>query len=413
VVLVSVDGLRWDDPQRIGGESFAKLQREGATAGGLVPPFPASTFPAHATLATGVHPDRHGIVANRFLDSERGAFRKEADASWLLSEPIWVTAERQGVTAAVSHWVFSGEAWRGTAASIREPFSPGVSDSRKIDAIIEWLRLPIEERPRLIMSYLRGVDGTAHREGPASAAVDDAVRAVDRLVGRLLDAAARSGGEIALIIVSDHGMADATRVRRLDRLLSGEAGRVRSFSSGGSANLYCPDEVACRAAAERLAAISALSVFAIDDLPPELHYRLPGRTGDLVVVAPPGDLLLARAPRGGSIGRGTHGYHPEERDMWGVFFAWGAGVRAGARLERMRAVDVAPLICRLVGIRPPDGIDGRLRHEIVADEAAPSDPMDREVSAWSLPEREDRRQPRTLPSATGQRARAPDGAESL
>lgn len=366
VVLVSFDGLRWDDPHRAGGVAFGRLQREGISAGGLIPPFPASTFPAHATLATGVYPDRHGIVANRFLDSERGEFRKEGDPSWLRSEPLWVTAERQGVTAAVAHWVFAGGPWQGTAASIREPYRPEVPDGSKVDVIIEWLQLPMERRPGLIMSYLHGVDGRGHRHGPASVEVDDAVRSLDRLVGRLLDAAAQSDGEIALIVVSDHGMAAATRVHRLDRLLSGEAGRVRAFSSGGSANLYCPNEEACRAAGERLATIPSLGVFPFDALPPQLHYGLSGRTGDLVVVARPGDLLLTGAPRDGAAGRGTHGYRPEEREMWGVFFAWGAGLRAGIRVEPMRAVDVAPLVCRLLGIDAPRGIDGRLRRDLLA-----------------------------------------------
>jgi predicted AlkP superfamily pyrophosphatase or phosphodiesterase len=324
-----------------------------------------------------------------------------------------VTAERQGVPAAVSRWVFSRGAWRGTAASIREPFAPGVPDSRQIDGIIEWLRRPPGERPGLIMSYLQGVDGPAHREGPASAAVDDVVRSVDRLVGRLIDAAARSDGEVALVIVSDHGMAAATRVRRLDRLLSGEAGGVRIFSSGGSANLYCPDEMACRSAAQRLATIPTLRVFAGDRLPPDLHYDLPGRTGDLVVVGTPGDLLLTTAPRGGSTGGGTHGYLPEERDMWGVFFAWGSGLRAGEHLERMRAVDVAPLICRLLGIHPPTGIDGRLRPELIADQDAPGDPTDPGAPVRAPPGPDDLRHPRTMPSADGQRAPARDGAGCL
>lgn len=370
VVLVSFDGLRWDDPQRAGSEAFERMRREGVSAVGLVPPFPASTFPAHATLATGVYPDRHGIVANRFFDRERGAYHKDNDPSWLQSEPIWVTAERQGVATAVSHWVFAGSAWHGTATAVREPYSPGVSDNTKIDAIIQLLQLPRGERPRLIMSYLRGVDGTSHRAGPASAEVDDAVRTLDRLVERLLSAAERIDDGAAVIVVSDHGMTAVRRIHRLDLLLSGDAGGVRAFSSGGSANLYCQDEIVCRAARERLEAIPALRVYALGALPPGLHYGHPGRTGDLVVVAPPGDLLLSRAPRGAAIGTGTHGYHSKEREMWGVFYAWGSGLRAGVRLDHMNAVDLVPLICRLLGIDPPVDIDGRLRAGLLVAEEA-------------------------------------------
>jgi predicted AlkP superfamily pyrophosphatase or phosphodiesterase len=368
VVLVSFDGLRWDDPERAGAAAFGRMRREGVSAEGLVPPFPASTFPAHATLATGVHPDRHGIVANRFLDRERGLFSKEEDPSWLLSEPIWVTAERQGVRAAVHQWILSHGPWRGRAASIQVPFSPGQTDRGRVDAVIDWLDRPKETRPRLILQYLQGVDHTAHRTGPATAEVDAAVRSADRLVARLLDAAARSDGEVTLIVVSDHGMAGAARILRLDRLLSGEAGRVRVFSSGGSAHLYCPDRPACRAAEERLGEIPGLLLFRGDALPPAWRCMLPGRTGDLVVAAPAGHLLLERAPQGSAAGGGAHGHAPEERDMWGVFYAWGSGVRPGARVGRIDSVDVVPLVCRLLGISPPDRIDGRLRPELLTVE---------------------------------------------
>ncbi|NIM71491.1 MAG: alkaline phosphatase family protein, partial [Xanthomonadales bacterium] len=52
------------------------------------------------SLATGTHPDRHGIVGNHFVDRQRGAFRMGSDANWVLAEPIWIAAERQGVVAA-------------------------------------------------------------------------------------------------------------------------------------------------------------------------------------------------------------------------------------------------------------------------------------------------------------------------
>src|SRR5262245_40151269 len=149
--------MRWDYPARAQAPTFARLAAEGASAGFLEPPFPTSTFPSHATLATGVYPARHGIVNNEFFDRGRGPYRREDDAVWLLAEPIWVTAERQGVRTAVYHWVHSYSAWRGIAPSRALPFS-GVTDREKIETIIAWLRLPEAERPRLILSYLHGPD---------------------------------------------------------------------------------------------------------------------------------------------------------------------------------------------------------------------------------------------------------------
>ncbi len=369
VILLSLDGMRWDDLQRVEAPAFERMRREGASAGRLIPPFPASTFPAHATLSTGVFPDRHGIVGNRFLDRERGAFRKEADAAWLMAEPLWITAERQGVKAAVYHWVLSNTPWRGSTASLREPYSGGVADARAIDAVLAWLARPVDERPRLILAYLHGVDRAGHRHGPASEAVDRAVVAADRQIERLLERLSGAPMRAALVVVSDHGMAPALRARRLDRILSGETRRVRVFSTGGSANLYCPDAAVCDEAERRLIAAGGLRVYRKEDLPRSLRYQQGSRTGDLVVIAPRGEYLLERRPGRSGESAGVHGYGPDVADMHGILFAWGAGIRRGARVDRLDAVDVAPLILRLLGIDGPVGIDGEAPTGLLAGSA--------------------------------------------
>jgi predicted AlkP superfamily pyrophosphatase or phosphodiesterase len=359
VVLVSIDGLRWDDPAKAGAVHLERLARRGAMAEILLPPFPSTTFPAHASLATGVYPDRHGILNNEFLDRRRGAYRMADDAGWLLAEPLWVTAERQGRPAAIYHWVCSYAPWQGTAASIREPFDPRVADSDKIDRLIDWLHRTDAGRPRLLMAYLKGPDAAGHRDGPGTPAVLERVRQADRLIGRLMLAVEGAGRRAALVVVSDHGMAPVSRVHRLDRLLRGKAGSVRHFSSGATSNLYCPDAAACDAAADALAAIAGVEVLRLEGLPADLRYRLPSRTGDLVAIAPRGS-YFADGDSGRPEARGMHGYRPEVREMGGIARAWGAGVRAGARVETLRAVDIAPLVCRLLGIEPPPGIDGQV-----------------------------------------------------
>ncbi|MCI0658185.1 MAG: alkaline phosphatase family protein, partial [Acidobacteria bacterium] len=66
LVILSMDGMRYDYPDRIEGGAFQRLERQGVRADRLIPPFPASTFPVHATLATGCYPERHGILNSRF-----------------------------------------------------------------------------------------------------------------------------------------------------------------------------------------------------------------------------------------------------------------------------------------------------------------------------------------------------------
>jgi predicted AlkP superfamily pyrophosphatase or phosphodiesterase len=61
VILISMDGVRYDYPDRAALPAFARIAKDGARAESLTPVFPSITFPAHTSLATGAHPDRHGI----------------------------------------------------------------------------------------------------------------------------------------------------------------------------------------------------------------------------------------------------------------------------------------------------------------------------------------------------------------
>ncbi|MGH9749319.1 MAG: alkaline phosphatase family protein [Candidatus Polarisedimenticolia bacterium] len=362
VVLISIDGLRWDLPDRAGATHLQRMARDGVAAA-LQPPFPSNTFPAHATLATGCHPDRHGIVNNDFFDRRRGVFRMDDDPVWLLSEPLWITAERQGVRTAVYHWPFSHGSWRRSAAGRSRVFTNKTLDAEKAQTLVEWLRLPDPERPRLILSYWHGPDRAGHEEGPDGEGVLRRVRQTDALLGQVLREVSRSGRRMALVVVSDHGMAPVSREIRIDRLLAGTGG-VRVHASGRTANVYCVETSSCRRAEALLRELEGASVWVRADLPTALRCDHPTRTGDLVVIAPTG-AYFADGPSDRAPARGMHGDRPEVPEMRGVFRGWGAGLRRGARREVLEAIDVAPLICFLLGIAPADGIDGRLPSDLV------------------------------------------------
>ena len=66
-VVVSLDGYRWDYPQWY-DTPFIDFMASQGVASGLIPSYPSKTFPNHYTIATGLYPDHHGIVANEFYD---------------------------------------------------------------------------------------------------------------------------------------------------------------------------------------------------------------------------------------------------------------------------------------------------------------------------------------------------------
>ena len=391
VVVLSWDGTHPDYLDRAETPALDRIRREGLEAERLVLVFPADTFPSHVSLATGTYPDRHGIVGNVFRDRERGMYRYSNDASWIEAEPVWVTAERQGVRAAVFFWVGSETDWHGIGATYRRvPFDSSVSESEKVEQILAWLDLPEGERPGLILSWWHGCDSVGHRWGPDHPRVADQLAAQDSALARLLDGLDRRGvwKYTTLLLVSDHGMAAVEEAVDLRGVLDGAGIRAQVIHGGGVAHVWLDREEDEDRALEILSALPGVSVYRGVDLPKELRLSPPSRTGDLVARTEPPRFfgrpkltrrLLARALSllGGRTG--MHGYDPERPDMAAILLAMGRGVPAGRRLGPTRAIDVAPTITRLLGIDAPRDSEGHPIPEIGApgsrsSEVSPSPP---------------------------------------
>lgn len=372
LILVSMDGVRHDYPDREPLAAFARMARQGARAEALMPAFPSITFPAHTTLATGAHPDRHGIVNNAFTTAAGADFRYGSGAEALAAEPLWAAAERQGVRAATFFWPLSETDFRGAAPSHRRaPFDEELPERAKVEQILAWLALPDAQRPGLVMTWWHGADGAGHRTGPDSDETRAAMREQDAELARLIAGIDARGawGDVTLIVVSDHGMLAPDDAIDANDLLAraGVAGRAQNASAIALVRLDAPAEAA--QAAGKLAALAAprARVFARGALPPALRFAHPN-AGDVVLLAEPGfaftdawsqfDFLRrASALWGGAVG--VHGYAPEESpEMRGIFFALGRGVAPGTRLGAVRALDVAATAARLLGIAPPAQNEG-------------------------------------------------------
>jgi predicted AlkP superfamily pyrophosphatase or phosphodiesterase len=371
VVLLSLDGVRHDYPERGGLPAFARMMREGARAEALVPVFPSTTFPNHVSLATGTYPDRHGIVANRFLDPELGEFDYGNDARFLDAEPLWAAAERQGVRAAVFFWVGSETDWRGVGASHRKaPFDSAVRERDKVEQILAWLDLPEPERPGLVMSWWHGADSMGHRFGPDAAPTMRQLRGQDAELLRLIEAldARDAFAFTTLLVVSDHGMIAVTETLDAGAVLEAAGIRARVLQGGAYAHVHLHDPGEREAAVAALAAVPGVSAMAAEEIPEALRCRHPTRNGHVVAFTDPPRMLsrasgnLARWTRvraavGSAVG--THGYDPAVHpEMDGILLAMGRGVAPGARLGRVRAIDVAPTAARLLGIAPPRHAEG-------------------------------------------------------
>ncbi len=227
VVLVSLDGFRWDFASRADTPNLDSLANEGIRAEKLLSAFPTKTFPNHYTLVTGLWPSNHGIVGNNVRDPELearfGMSNREAvaDARWWGGEPIWVTAEKQGFKSAPLFWPGSEAPIKGVRPAYWEPYQSEMSNADRVDKLLSWIDLPEPDRPRFLTLYASDVDSAAHGSDPdSSPEVATAVARVDAMVGRLLAGLEQRGlaDSTHVIIVSDHGMSatSADRVIPVD-----------------------------------------------------------------------------------------------------------------------------------------------------------------------------------------------------
>lgn len=362
VVLISLDGFRWDYLQRPAAQRLRMMAAGGVRADRLVPSFPSKTFPNHYTLVTGLYPEHHGIAANVMRDSALGRFATGNDPAvrdgrWFGGEPIWVTAERQGVRTATYFWPGSEAEIGGIRPSWYYAFDTRTTIAARVERVLEWLAMPERSAPHFIGVYFSDVDTEGHNYGPDSPQVDSAIARVDSAVGAIIEGITRLGltARVNVIVVSDHGMAEtsADRTIALDEFVSmdsleiGDMNPVATIIPKGGAGDYVFNAL--------VRAHPHLRVYRKGDLPERLHYNAGARVTPLVAIADEGWSIgtrsaLARMAPGRTYGQ--HGYDNALPSMGGLFIASGPRFRVGAEVPAFANVHLYPLLAELLSLRP-------------------------------------------------------------
>ena len=362
LLLISIDGFRHDYLERADTPALDRLVEGGLHAGRLVHIFPTKTFPGHYTLVTGLYAENHGVVANSMWDPRReasfslGDRDAVGDGFWYGGEPLWVTAEEQGLTAATYFWPGSEARIAGDRPTYWRPYRGETPHDERIDQVLAWLDLPDRERPDFLTLYFSSVDSTGHRYGPDAPEVIDEVERVDADLGRLLDGLEQRGrlGAMHLIVVSDHGMQAVSPERTI---MLGDylpLDRVHVSDWGPNAMIWAGDmdADAILAALEDLPHARA---WPRSDIPEHLHFRDHPRVPDVLVSAEPGWMISNKAYLAGNDRyplRGMHGWAPEVETMHGLFIAHGPAFPTGSRTDRVESVNVYELMCALLEIEP-------------------------------------------------------------
>jgi predicted AlkP superfamily pyrophosphatase or phosphodiesterase len=364
VVLVSLDGFRYDYAQRYGAKHLLALAARGASApNGMIPAFPSLTFPNHYAIVTGLYPDHHGIVANTFYDPSRKEKysyadpKTNGDGSWYGGTPLWVLAEKQGMRSASFFWPGSEAEIQGKRPSYYMSYDDKYPDEKRVEQVLAWLHLAPGQRPHFITLYYSNVDHSGHVFGPDAPETGDAVRHVDDMIGKLTDGITTLGLAVDLIVVSDHGM-ETTQGGwiALDKWAD-----LAQFETSGSL-LYAKSETDAEKVYNSLLGVSdKFKVYRREKAPKNLHFNSNPREGDPVVVPTGPFAIVAHAP--GNLTapvRGVHGYDPGTMpSMKAIFYAAGPEIRAGVDVQPFENIHLYPLIAEILGLQIGQ-VDGQL-----------------------------------------------------
>jgi len=396
VLIISLDGFpafALDDP-KLPIPTLRHLMQNGVRAR-MTTVNPTITWPNHTSMVTGARSDQHGLLANGTIARTSNWPPVKVDEMFDKEKMVHVStvydaAYKAGLTTAQVNWVAINRAptitwafseWASPAGIVEgEMIRKGVIAVSDVENFTKsnilfrdqiWTTAAVhlirEHKPNLLLFHLLSLDSVHHEYGPGSLAALAAFAFLDGCVARLEDAvnAAGMGERSTFVIVSDHGFKKYTKqIRPTVALASaGIAGTTYILPEGGSAYVYFDQSKAAELSPKVVRALEGVE--GIDKIiGPEgfagLGLPLPDRDpqmGQLVITAKDGYAFSGAT--GGPVTAaipqqaGSHGYLASDQDMDAIFVASGYGVRAGAKLERIANVDVAPTVARLLGVSLP------------------------------------------------------------
>ncbi|HUH61364.1 MAG TPA: ectonucleotide pyrophosphatase/phosphodiesterase, partial [Terracidiphilus sp.] len=361
VVLVSLDGFRWDYARKYGARHLLELGKEGVWAPqGMLPSYPSLTFPNHYAIVTGLYPEHNGLIANSFYDETKGARYAIADAdavtdgSWYSGVPLWSLAESQGMRSACLFWPGSEAKIAGFQPTYYLHFDDKIDDGARIEQVLAWLRMPEADRPHFITLYYSEADHEGHEYGPEAPQTRTAVLKLDGLMGKLKAGLDATHLPVDLVVVSDHGMANT----RGGWVTLDEFADLSGFQAVGPLLYGKSDDDRARVYNQLKHASEKFVVFRRKDVPAGLHYNQNPREGDPVIVATGAYAIRAHGPPQGAEDRppsaGMHGLDPRKMpEMKASFFAAGPDIIEGKTVAPFENVNLYPWLAHILGLRPP------------------------------------------------------------
>ncbi|MBO7300871.1 MAG: alkaline phosphatase family protein [Tidjanibacter sp.] len=367
VVILSMDAFRYDLADMYDTPTLDSIARVGVYSE-IMPCFPSNTFPNHYSMATGLHPDHHGIVNNTFFDettyktysiSDDDA---KADANFYKGEPIWNTVERQGLTAHIYGWVGIDANINNRKPTVAMSYDYRLSQRQLADKVIDAMcQENVEDIPNLVMWYFDEPDAVEHDYSPTSDQTRRVVEEIDDVLAYFMREMRNSPvfEDINFIFTSDHGMVELHPDKYFN-IYSLIPNKIQYYYNSNPVTLKPYDLAETKAIYNTLKAHEEEGHYRVwlrEDMPEELHYgTYTTRIYPIVLLADTGWKVVYN--KNANSGRPTakysnHGYNPYDREMHMVFYGCGPAFKRGYTHNKVfQNLNDHLIISHILGIDP-------------------------------------------------------------
>lgn len=379
LLIVMIDGVRWNYLDENGLIGFPSMQNQGVRAKYVLPVFPSNTYPNWLTIVTGVFPENHGFVNNYMYDKNKNKYFEGYSSEqfwWNDAEPIWITAERKGIKSALFNWDGCELEFDGIRASFCQPYKsykewPSVEDDTR-RAIFKILDM-FQDGYKLGLVYYEPTDGTGHIFGPDSWIRKMFLRRIDKILYDIQVEIEKKGmADINIIVTSDHGMTTInvmnTKVIDINPIVSADDIKVML-------DVYCMSMLWPEDGKEEKvfmdlinANLEGLQVYRKNDIPEIFHFRNHSHIAPIIMVTNSSDYIIIPLNTYekmkpfylfGKITSfflsGIHGcnqYNDKMSDMRAIFIARGPAFKKKLIHPPLHMTDHYNIFCHILGIEP-------------------------------------------------------------
>ena len=373
LILISLDGFRWDYVEKYKPPHLINFIKNGINSESLIPSFPTKTFPNHYTIATGMYPEKHGIIANSFYSYDKDMTykirdrEKVEDGSFYGGNPIWIQANKANMVTASYFFVGTEANIQGLKPTYYYRFDNSVKNEVRVNQAIDWLKLPPKKRPHLITMYFSDMDDTGHKYGTKN---DEELKKtlfeLDKQLGNLFKGIEKTGLPVNIIIVSDHGMSTVSISNFIPIEKIENDSLYTSIDNGAIVNIHPNNKNQIDSIYTYLKKKeSNFKVYKTENTPGFEYIPKNKNWGAIQILPDFGYYFsstkgIASRKQHTNTNFGVHGYDQKYKDMHGIFYANGPAFKKAYRTPSIKNIHIYPLMCEILGLEVPSNIDGNL-----------------------------------------------------